>query len=153
MFLCSFSSCSKAHRFFLFVSTCSDCSSRIPQLRQECSHPSENTMRLNPVCQFSFDLTSLESQAGGVYHRLNNNFFRHLHIISTLVVFLTWNCSWSSVHRGQQFAGHPARPRLVDSHLPGSHHWWTGVGRRGPDATRRKGSDHNSATDSPGKGL
>lgn len=67
--------------------------------------------------------------------------------------FLTWSCRWSSDHRGPQTAGHPERQRLLSRHLPGSRRWRTGIGRRGPNAARRRGSGRNSAAGSRGKSL
>lgn len=66
---------------------------------------------------------------------------------------LTWNCSSPSVYSGQQIAKHLVRWQLAGRSLPGSRHRGTVAGRRGPDAMRRKGSDHNSATGYPDKDL
>lgn len=45
------------------------------------------------------------------------------------------------------------RQTLAGRRPPGLHHRWTGVGRLGRDAARRKGFDRSSATDFPGKKL
>lgn len=45
------------------------------------------------------------------------------------------------------------RQQLAGQHLPGSRHHTIIAGHCGPDAVRRKGSDHNLATGYPDRNL
>lgn len=87
----------------------------------------------------------------------NRNYFMYVMFFQRKTQTFIWNvltsnCSSPSVYRGRRIAD-LVRWQLAGRSLPGLRHRGTVAGRHGPDVTRRKGSDHNSATGYQDKDL